>query len=406
MLSSSKSSFRGLSLWIVLLAALATGLATALSSHACRYNVRDLGFVDLESQVYQLILADLPTLTQDRREKIARIAEGALLDSNVILAGKSSDTAPGLVRADSAVLRSPDGDLLGIALGGAIDGAELPPGLEDLLASLTTSPTRETLVRHASEGFAALLLVEGTDPLTNRRAREIASESIEQVRGQMASLPKPIAHPPAVVPLTAPEFARERVLLWSLGFGTNGPGPEPTLAIVYGRARRIGPLLRGEAITTARIHHVLATIGADCECGLDLSWTRGKPLPVRWPASVHTRVVKGLGFDPESPRVKLEAAQILGKRATAITPSIGYREIDLDAPAANHAAPNTSPSPTEAATPTPSDASPPTALPQAPAPPEPPERLPRNLLLAFGGLGLLALGIGLWIFLRSQSTPS
>jgi hypothetical protein len=32
--------------------------------------------------------------------------------------------------------------------------------------------------------------------------------------------------------------------------------------------------------------------------------------------------------------------------------------------------------------------------------------LPRNLLLAFGGLGLLALGIGLWIFLRSQSTPS
>lgn len=406
MLSSSKPNFRGLVRWIVLLTALAAGLATALSSHACRYNVRDLGFVDLESQVYQLLLPDLATLSKDRREKIGRMVDAALLDSNVILPATSSETAPGQVGADTVVLRSPDGERLGIALGGAIDGAELPPGLEGVLASLITSPAREALVRHASEGFAALLLVEGTDPLANRRAREIASESIDQVRGQMASLPKTIAQPPTLIPLSTSEFARERVLLWSLGFGTNSSGPEPTLAIVYGRARRIGPLLRGEAITTARIHHVLATIGADCECGLDLSWTRGKPLPVRWPASVHTRVVKGLGFDPESPRVKLEAAQILGKRATAITPSIGYREIDLDAPAATNETQNTSPSPSEPRTPTQIAASPTTTHPQAPAPPEPPDRLPRNLLLAFGGLGLLALGVGVWIFLRSQSTPS
>jgi hypothetical protein len=71
--------------------------------------------------------------------------------------------------------------------------------------------------------------------------------------------------------------------------------------------------MRGEEISDGNLTRIMSIIGADCECGLDLSWTRGTRLPVRWGEAVRRQAAKSLGFDPESPMVQAEVGRILEK---------------------------------------------------------------------------------------------
>jgi hypothetical protein len=124
--------------------------------------------------------------------------------------------------------------------------------------------------------------------------------------------------------LKADSLAREKVLLWSLGLGPTA-APQPRAALLYGTARWLGPLMMGEEISEPNLTGILSIIGADCECGLDISWTLGTRLPVRWDEKVHAQVARALGFDPESPLVKLEAGRIMGRRAPATAVPAGYQ---------------------------------------------------------------------------------
>jgi hypothetical protein len=81
--------------------------------------------------------------------------------------------------------------------------------------------------------------------------------------------------------------------------------------------------MKGEEITEPNLTGILSIIGADCECGLDVSWTQGTPLPIRWDGKLHAQAAKMLGFDPESPIVKLEASRIIGERRSSPVASTG-----------------------------------------------------------------------------------
>lgn len=325
----------------------------SFSATACRYNVRDLGFIDLEAALYRLHVVPGQALNRDATQPLRGAAELAFRDSNVALELHDPGFAPGPDDAwraawpvpdelrgtdgTQAVLVAPDGSSRAVQLG-AWDA-----GLEQRLGALVRSPVREALVARAAEGYAAVLFVEGADTEANTRALTVVQDAITETQNQMRWLPKPIAHPPALVKLARADAAAESLLLWALGLNERD-ATAPAVALVYGKARRIGDVLRGDAIRPAALRRVFTTIGADCECGLDLSWTRGKPLPVQWTPARHTQVAKSLGFDPESPAVKLEATQILGKRAKPTTPGLGYQEISLDDDVASPAASNTVPS--------------------------------------------------------------
>ena len=141
----------------------------------------------------------------------------------------------------------------------------------------------------------------------NYRAKEAANRAIQNIQKKMVFLPKPIKHPPKLVSVPNQLIKNERILLWSLGIDSE----QPVAAVIYGRARWIGPLFQGDKITSENLSAILLIIGLDCECGLDKSWMQGTMLPVKWDKKVQSRVAKSLGFDPENPMIKMEINRIL-----------------------------------------------------------------------------------------------
>jgi len=237
----------------------------------------------------------------------------------------------------SAVLISPDGQILRVS----ITQPDLPfeKALRAALNRILSSPKRRELLLKVSRAYGVVLLIEGPDAARNEKARQAALAAIEQVKSQMELMPKPIAHPPELVVMDSNSLAEERILLWSIGLEPKDVN-EPHAIIIYGRARWIGPLFKGEQITEDDLASVLFVIGADCECGFDYRWLQGTMLPAKWDQKTHERAVESLGFDPESPMIKMEIGSIIGRgmggysypgmSPAGATGAFGYQELIIE----------------------------------------------------------------------------
>ena len=310
-------------------------------AHACRYNVRDVGFVDLETEPYHLYGFVHPDLPAETVAQFKELTAAALRDSNVLVELVTADEQkphPALKywpahasrSLPTAVLVSPDGQSLPLTI--SQPGEPFPQTLSSAMQAVVSSPQREEILRAVSQTFASVLLIEGESAPENSRARQVIAEAIDQIRAQMKWMPKTIARPPVLLVLDAASLEREEILLWSLRQNT-AKMSQPRAAVLYGKARWIGPVMKGAEITARNLTGVLSIIGADCECGLDISWTQGTRLPVRWDPKLHAQVAKSLEFDPENPMVKIEASRILGRRGSAAggtAASVGYQEIPLE----------------------------------------------------------------------------
>jgi hypothetical protein len=310
----------------------------ALPTWACRYNVRDLGFVDLADDRYALHLLVDDTVSPAEVARLTALAETILEDSNVTVEtvnrDRQSDHVAWRYLAGAADRRLPAGVLMHADHGGfELWPSEAEPTwtreASERIESVVTSPLRAQLLEQLVSAYAVVLMIEGRDGAANRQARKFIEDAINQIEAGLTTLPKVIARPPVVLTCAQSTFAREAVLLSSLGLDPTR-GEAAQVAVIYGRARRIGPLLRGKELTTARLVDLLSVIGADCECGLDLTQTRGTPLPVRWGTALQAQAARALGFDPESPMVKAEASRILAGQGTGTRRATGqYREVSL-----------------------------------------------------------------------------
>jgi len=75
----------------------------------------------------------------------------------------------------------------------------------------------------------------------------------------------------------------------------------------------IGPVLSGEKLSQSSVSAILNTIGLNCECGLDRKWMQGVMVPLKWDRDRKQEIAKQLGFNPESPEIRIEMSQILAK---------------------------------------------------------------------------------------------
>ena len=326
---------------------IALGLGLRAEIHACKYSVRDVGFVDLGSAPYRLcVCTDGKTSSQWRRSVEAAVAE-QLADTNIVARWVNIERQPdhesvtflreqNLADYPTAVLISPEGQRIHVPLPGS-DASRLRSKLE----SLVTSSVRTQLLERCLSHHSVVLLVEGADTEQNRAARDMAEAAISRIEVAMDTLPKPIDRPPYLIVVSADEARQDPVLLWSLGI-TQDQSAETHLIALFGRGRMMGAPLVMSGATTGQLVHRLHYVGQDCECDLDRAVMQGTMIPHRWDTEWEAAAVKQLGFDPGNPLVQAEIGRILtrghdsGRLNRAIGFSStddalgGYQEIDID----------------------------------------------------------------------------
>lgn len=299
----------------------------------CIYNVRDVGFVNLIPIPYKLycfIQDDTPAeFTSDFKQ----ISNAIFMDCNVKIEIINSDRNTNhpameyfhlweIESFPATVLVSPNGRsmVLPISLPGKISKESIRSTLE----SIVTSPKRKEILEHIIKSYCVLLLIEGSDGAENNKADAVAQSAIKKIAGIMPQLPKRIEEPPFLISVKKELAPDESILLWSLGFDVNQVRG-PCVAVIYGRGRKIGPLIRGTQLTRSSMFNILSLIGLSCECGLDKRWMMGTMIPLSWGEKIQSDVVRSLGFDAENPMVKTEISSImsfdfsLGKEAAWIS---------------------------------------------------------------------------------------
>ena len=315
--------------------------------HACRYNVRDVGFVDLQIGSHYLFAYVDNDTPADVVTDLENIMNAALTDSTVYAEIVHVEEAKGhpaveflqkhkIESLPAAVLIAPDERSRPVPIDTSGDG--LTKNFTAQLQTLLDSPKRKEILAQVTKAYGLVLLIEGKDAEENNAARKAAEAAIDTIEMHMDFLPKPIEKPPVLVALAQKSFDAEHILLWSLGLDPDKI-QKPHIAMLYGRSRQLGPILTEEDLTEDIITNILSIIGADCECGLDRRWMQGTMLPVKWTEKTQSELVKSLGFDPENPMVKMEISMILRKgpmspgafddiRSFGAAP-FGYQEIEV-----------------------------------------------------------------------------
>ena len=308
---------------------------------ACKYSVRDVGFVDLSEDQYGLYLFLSDQASEGMPRDARTIATATFLESNLSLQvahlGKEPEhaslwmaTAIGIDAFPAALLRSPDGRSLRIPLPSGSSTAVTDDDLWTLMEETVTSPKREWLLGQLLDAFSVIVLLESNDAEQNDAAHQAIEGAIDSIKELMPRMPKPVETPPAVLTIPSGERSQESIMLWSLGFDLDLTD-EPQAAILIGRGRRLGPPLQGGLITRTKLQQMMALIGQDCECDLDRSWMQGPMVPLRWDSDQQQQAYNKLAFDPESPLVKAEISRILARGPNARGEASGQSAVSMDA---------------------------------------------------------------------------
>ena len=324
-------------------------LTWAHAATACRYTVRDVAFVDLGERPYQLFLFTKQAERIPLTASFEQAATEVFADANVVAEHLDLAQAPEhpsgkyaeeLTEFPAVVLVAPDDRVL--KLDWEISSNSTHEDLLPLLETIVDSPTRRELVSKVCDVHSVILVIDGMDEQTNRKTLQMAEEAIPQVEEALEFMAKPIKNPPHLIHLSPPEAAREKVLLWSLGVDLRPSSPSQ-IALLFGRSRKLGPVLRFPEDPRHKFVGSLAVVGQDCECGLDRRWMQGLMVPHLWSTRDEAVATRKLNFDPGNPLVQAEIDRIITRgpgsepgsrrdidQANSIFPALSYQEIELD----------------------------------------------------------------------------
>ncbi|HOE11377.1 MAG TPA: hypothetical protein PKJ23_08115, partial [bacterium] len=221
-------------------------------AHACRYTVRDVGFVQFPGDLYHLYCFVGDQTPPARIEAFDRAALVALMDSNIqpeIVRTDSEPDHPALryfpsgqnLQSPACVLVAPDGRSLLLPI------AETSDSLMTSLEQACDSPVRRDILEHLVKSYCVVLLIEGQDAEANQRALQHIQRAIERITGLADQLPKPVEVNPYLVRISPKSFPNEQVLLWGMNLDEEALN-DPHVVALYGRGRRMGPVLHRDEI--------------------------------------------------------------------------------------------------------------------------------------------------------------
>jgi len=286
-------------------------------SFACRYNVRETGFIYLAQKPYQLVVFYSDEVSGNDISTIQQLAKNHLSDSNIepvylnINSGTDFAELRALQKKESillpwVLLKSADGQILKFPLNKK--GISLEESVDKVFRNISFSKVRDEVIQKCISNYGVVLILEGTNTEANAEAHKTAQLAISHVESKMSLMPKKINAPPAIV--SVKHTNTDEILNWSLGLET-GTFEKPKVFVIYGRGRWIGPVLEGDLISKKNLSELLIIVGADCECGIDREWMRGTMIPVKWDKKDRQKVAENLEFDPENPLIKKEVRNIL-----------------------------------------------------------------------------------------------
>ncbi len=292
-------------------------LSVTPASFACRYTVREIGFADFGQDEYRFVLFKDGRISDADAKTFMNTARAAMLDANIIVQviDVEKDTSSIIKyyndyegsEKPNIILISPEKRAKAFFIDRS---GNFSLAIWDLIEDVLISPARKELTDNIVKAYGVILFIEGTNQKENEHARAILDKGIVEIKQIMGGLPHPVNTPPHIITIKPENTERESVMLWSLGWEKKDAA-HPAMAMMYGRARRMGPILKGDRIRHDIIENMLRYIGEDCECGLDKSWMLGTMLPLRWDSKLMAAVVKHHGFDAENPMVVSEMSQII-----------------------------------------------------------------------------------------------
>lgn len=285
---------------------------------ACRYNIRETGFVDLGTDPYHFygyVRLNTPEeITLNFNQILISAFNDCNINAEMINVDKQNDHEAlkylslwQIQSFPAAVLVSPEGHSLVIEINQ--DGESFEKSLKSAINKVIFSRVREAIINEVIKAYGVILLIEGENAQENENYRKAASSAIEIIKLRMKMMVKSIDYPPVLITLKPDSFSDEKILLWSLGLDESVAIPHA--AVFYGKARWIGPLMKAGEIEETNLAKILSVVGLDCECGLDVSWVAGTLLPLKWDQNRQAQVAGLLEFDPENPLVRLEVNRIL-----------------------------------------------------------------------------------------------
>ncbi|MBE9510524.1 MAG: hypothetical protein IMY71_06580 [Bacteroidetes bacterium] len=288
-------------------------------SFACKYTIREIGFTDIGAEPYLLYFFAQSNTSEEIISTFRKVAYPVLMETNVkaeIINVDEQKEHPALKflhhwNAGSfpvAILVSSEGRSIVVPFPKTRKSTK--ESVWSMTESVVNSRIRGEIIKNIVRSYSIVLLIEGEDVSENKIARNKAEQAINEISGFVGSMPKPTDIIPKIIIIPNESISNENILLWSLGFDraiNNGP----EIAVLYGRGRLMGPVLKNEQITKTNIFNLLSIVYADCECGLDRRWKLGTMIPFRWETKIQGELVKQLGFDVENPMIKSEMSQIL-----------------------------------------------------------------------------------------------
>ena len=306
-----------------------------LIAYSCRYTIREIGYSDIGSEPHYLYIFTNSETSEKEISSIHNLSHSILNETNVKLKLFDADKEKYNIKSfPSGVFVFPGGEYMIFSLKQA--GRSLYESVWMLLDNLVTSTCRKTIKAKLLQAYCVVLVVEGDNRQQNENVLLETKKAVREITRMLDQMPKVVDSPPAVVVLPRKDIPDERLLLTSLGITEKETGM-PSVAILYGRGRIMGPVLQGDLISRDIIHNLLSIVGADCECGLDHSWILGRMIPLRWESSVQNELAKNLGFDIENPMVRSEMSQILSLKQAHVksldpmgSSLLGYSEGELD----------------------------------------------------------------------------
>lgn len=284
----------------------------------CKYSVRDVAFVNIHREPWQLELLKPATANASQVEQWNQTVQQALDRSNIDYTWVDPQSPQGRLFGQRATDSKQDpGSGIVARLTQSSGEAKIlgtwdPANLANEIGRLVDSPLRQKMLEDLSQCLCVILLIESGNDELDLPARAATQRAVSSINRQMWSYEKAPDQGPVMHELTRANREQEFWLIKSAGLEP-ADLDQPVVAIVYGQGVILGEPIMGNDQLEAQLVARAGICGRSCECDLDKKWLYGQQVLHRWTLANERTAETSLDFDPNSSLVQAEVSQIIQK---------------------------------------------------------------------------------------------